>query len=53
MKKFVSFHRAMPETVAFLKDQMGALPFPFLNRVGLNSRPNGYAMFFGKLKMKF
>ncbi|PIO66565.1 hypothetical protein TELCIR_11720, partial [Teladorsagia circumcincta] len=40
--------RNLPQTVQFLEKAMQAVSFPYLNRIGLNSRPNGVAMWFGK-----
>ena len=41
------FLRTMPKTVTWLRERMGAISFPHLNKIGLNSRPNGYGIFFG------
>ncbi|KAH7725882.1 Protein R03G8.3 [Aphelenchoides avenae] len=39
--------RSMPRSMRFLQEEMGAVRFPYLNKVELNTRPNAYAMFFG------
>ncbi|KHJ77016.1 hypothetical protein OESDEN_23364, partial [Oesophagostomum dentatum] len=38
----------LPQTMHFLEKSMEAVSFPHMNKVGLNSRPNGVAMWFGK-----
>ncbi|VDO72688.1 unnamed protein product [Heligmosomoides polygyrus] len=40
--------RGLPKTIAYLKDHMGAVQMEFLNKVGINSRPNGFPLMFGK-----
>ncbi|KAI6189374.1 hypothetical protein M3Y97_00001100 [Aphelenchoides bicaudatus] len=35
--------RSLPMTIHFLRNEMDAVPMPYLNKVGVNSRPNGYA----------
>ncbi|VDP56958.1 unnamed protein product [Heligmosomoides polygyrus] len=40
--------RALPRTVNFLNNAMEAVQFRKLNKVGANSRPNGFVMLFGK-----
>ncbi|KJH49531.1 hypothetical protein DICVIV_04319 [Dictyocaulus viviparus] len=40
--------RALPRTVNFLTNAMEAVQFRKLNKVGVNSRPNGFVMLFGK-----
>jgi hypothetical protein len=42
------FRRAMRRTRRVLLDKLEAVEFPYLNKVALNSRPNSYAMFFGR-----
>ncbi|KAH7710971.1 Protein K03A11.4, partial [Aphelenchoides avenae] len=40
------FMRSMPKTLRFLEEEMGAINFRHVSKVGMNSRPNAYAMFF-------
>ncbi|RCN41937.1 hypothetical protein ANCCAN_12097 [Ancylostoma caninum] len=40
--------RSLPKTIRYLKKQMGAVQMEFLDKVGYNSRPNGFALAFGK-----
>ncbi|KAL6740455.1 hypothetical protein Aduo_013806 [Ancylostoma duodenale] len=40
--------RHLPQTLQFFEKSMQAVSFPYINKVGLNSRPNGVAMWFGK-----
>ncbi|XGW30582.1 hypothetical protein V3C99_009497 [Haemonchus contortus] len=40
--------RNLPRTFQFLEKSMDAVTFPHVNKVGLNSRPNGVALWFGK-----
>ncbi|CAJ0577178.1 unnamed protein product, partial [Mesorhabditis spiculigera] len=40
--------RFLPKTLDFLEHQMDGVQFHHLNKVGDNSRPNGYALFMGK-----
>ncbi|KAJ1374554.1 hypothetical protein KIN20_037262 [Parelaphostrongylus tenuis] len=38
----------IPRTLHFFEKSMKAISFPYVNKVGLNSRPNGVALWFGK-----
>ncbi|VDM70831.1 unnamed protein product, partial [Strongylus vulgaris] len=38
----------LPQTMHFFEKSMQAVTFPYINKVGLNSRPNGVALWFGK-----
>ncbi|CAD5218926.1 unnamed protein product [Bursaphelenchus okinawaensis] len=40
--------RSMSATVNFLRNEMDAIIFPYLNKVGINSMPNAYAMLMGR-----
>ncbi|KJH43153.1 hypothetical protein DICVIV_10842 [Dictyocaulus viviparus] len=40
--------RSLPRTLQFFEKSMQAVSFPHVNKVGLNSRPNGVALWFGK-----
>ncbi|KAK6746107.1 hypothetical protein RB195_012301 [Necator americanus] len=40
--------RSWPKTLKYLKEEMGAVQMEFLNKVGDNSRPNGFPLAFGK-----
>ncbi|VDN25349.1 unnamed protein product [Cylicostephanus goldi] len=40
--------RALPRTVNFLTNAMEAVQLRKFNKVGANSRPNGFVMLFGK-----
>ncbi|ETN86653.1 hypothetical protein NECAME_16211 [Necator americanus] len=39
---------SLPRTIDYLKRNMGAVFMEFLNRVGENSKPNGFPLAFGK-----
>ncbi|KAL6736357.1 hypothetical protein Aduo_006720 [Ancylostoma duodenale] len=40
--------RALPLSLAYLKEELGAVQMEFLNKVGYNTRPNAFPLFFGK-----
>lgn len=40
--------RALPKTLQYLEDELGAVQMEFLNKLGRNSRPNAFPLFFGK-----
>ncbi|RCN44465.1 hypothetical protein ANCCAN_09532 [Ancylostoma caninum] len=40
--------RSWPKTLKYLKEQVEAVQMEFLNKVGDNSRPNGFPLAFGK-----
>ncbi|EPB80374.1 hypothetical protein ANCCEY_00471 [Ancylostoma ceylanicum] len=40
--------RHLPQTLQFFEKSMEAVSFPHINKIGLNSRPNGVALWFGK-----
>ncbi|CAD5228129.1 unnamed protein product [Bursaphelenchus xylophilus] len=42
------FMRSMPATVHVLREEMEAVVMPNVNKVGINSRPNGYALLMGR-----
>lgn len=42
------FIRSMSASLNVLKDEMEGIIFPHSNKVGLNSRPNGYALLLGR-----
>ncbi|KAH7705059.1 Protein K03A11.4 [Aphelenchoides avenae] len=42
------FMRSMPKSLRFLEEEMGAINFRHVSKVAMNSRPNAYALFFGK-----
>lgn len=48
-----SYFRGLPKTIAYLKDHMGAVQMEFLNKVGINSRPNGFPLMFGETMFLF
>uniref|UniRef100_A0A8R1I9P4 Uncharacterized protein n=2 Tax=Caenorhabditis japonica TaxID=281687 RepID=A0A8R1I9P4_CAEJA len=41
--------RSFPNTLSFLSSKLESVEFPFINKVGENSWPNGMALWFGKL----
>ncbi|KAJ1351289.1 hypothetical protein KIN20_007275 [Parelaphostrongylus tenuis] len=43
--------RSLPKTLAYLKS-MGGVQMEFLNKVGENSKPNGFPLVFGKMMFK-
>ncbi|WKY11169.1 hypothetical protein Q1695_003037 [Nippostrongylus brasiliensis] len=40
--------RSLPKTVKLLKEEMGGILMEFFNKIGQNSKPNGFAFIFGK-----
>ncbi|KAK6013270.1 hypothetical protein OSTOST_21472, partial [Ostertagia ostertagi] len=40
--------RSLPQSLAYLKAELGAVQMEFLNKLGRNSRPNAFPLFFGK-----
>uniref|UniRef100_A0A915DMG5 Uncharacterized protein n=1 Tax=Ditylenchus dipsaci TaxID=166011 RepID=A0A915DMG5_9BILA len=42
------FFRSMQKTVYLLREEYGAIPFYYLNKVALNSHNNAHALFMGK-----
>ncbi|PAV89583.1 hypothetical protein WR25_01800 [Diploscapter pachys] len=40
--------RNLPQTLSYFIESMGAIRFPYLNKVGKNSRPNALPLWFGK-----
>ncbi|CAD5232147.1 unnamed protein product [Bursaphelenchus xylophilus] len=40
-------YRSLPKTLKFLNESLGATSFEYVNKVGLNSRPNANAMLLG------
>ncbi|KAI1702250.1 srg family chemoreceptor domain-containing protein [Ditylenchus destructor] len=43
-----NFLRSAPKLTQLLLEEYGAIPFPHLNKIGLNSWPNGFAILMGK-----
>ncbi|PIC20415.1 hypothetical protein B9Z55_025623 [Caenorhabditis nigoni] len=43
---------SLPRTISYMVNHMNAVLFPYVNKVGDNSRPNGAALWFGKLLEK-
>lgn len=43
------FYRGMPRTLHYLREKYDAISFSYLNKININSRPNGYALLFGRL----
>lgn len=41
------FFRSMLRMTHLLREQMDAVPFRFVNKLGVNSHPNAYAMLMG------
>uniref|UniRef100_A0A1I7UIY1 DUF229 domain containing protein n=1 Tax=Caenorhabditis tropicalis TaxID=1561998 RepID=A0A1I7UIY1_9PELO len=41
--------RQLPKTLSYLNSRLESVEFPFINKVGENSMPNGMALWFGKL----
>lgn len=46
------FFRSMRKSMHVLREEMDAVSFRFLNKVGLNSRPNGYALLLGSVLLE-
>ncbi|KAH7708218.1 Protein K03A11.4 [Aphelenchoides avenae] len=42
------FMRCMPKSLRFLEEEMGAINFRYVSKVGLNSRPNAFPLLLGK-----
>ncbi|VDL86944.1 unnamed protein product [Nippostrongylus brasiliensis] len=40
--------KSLPKTVKLLKEGMGGILMEFFNKIGQNSKPNGFALIFGK-----
>ncbi|CAI2347624.1 unnamed protein product [Caenorhabditis sp. 36 PRJEB53466] len=40
--------RDLPRTLSILRDRLAAVEFPFVNKIGENSKPNAFALWFGK-----
>ncbi|KAF1748916.1 hypothetical protein GCK72_025383 [Caenorhabditis remanei] len=49
---YTQARRSLPRTISYMSNHMDAVIFPFINKVGDNSRPNGMALWFGKLMEK-
>ncbi|PIC50951.1 hypothetical protein B9Z55_001651 [Caenorhabditis nigoni] len=46
---FGSAKRSFPKTLSLLSSRLDSVEFPFVNKVGENSMPNGFSLWFGKL----
>ncbi|CAA93678.3 uncharacterized protein CELE_R03G8.3 [Caenorhabditis elegans] len=45
---FTQAKRSLLRTISYMTNHMDAVLFPYINKVGDNSRPNGAALWFGK-----
>ncbi|CAI2347626.1 unnamed protein product [Caenorhabditis sp. 36 PRJEB53466] len=45
--------RDLPRTLSILRDRLDAVEFPFVNKVGENSKPNAFAIWFGKFDRNY